>query len=591
MTYNHDVRSLFLLLAVGLAYALLRGWPETWHAILRIFLAGSVLVAGLCFFHKQSLASVPASTPRRERGLLDLLTITAAIAGIECLLLAFLATGPANAKKIAEKLDETLHPESYRIQTTSNESSRSGSRVLISGNSLPEHHRTRSITEGKEAFQSNKPEVYLWPKGPKDTALLLKQTPYLRLFTLARYQNGTWNALALPPKTHQAQNGIVTLSSADNLGEIIRASVYHLPNLGSQGLAISPPKLLSITQESIRQTGPATFRLPPLAEDQKSYRYEITSSPRHLWMLPPEIELTIDETGLDPAYLELPQDPGIEEALRDITRNLNGGVRERLAGIKQSLSENQHYSLTPYNPDRIDPLTNFLMGSREGSCDHFSTAAALLARAAGIPSRVAYGWRGGKHFSTKNLFVFRGREAHAWTEIHLANFGWVTFETTPPGQSQGSISQAGINEQPPDSEDLIFDEEGDDELFARFKPYFLGATGVILLGFCILLILRQPKTTEISSHPSASFLPQSPSYLEFFRRACEGVKHPMPAGRTLRKHVETLRATADAPPFLEELLDYHYSVTYSGQKRAKLVEKKLITQLKEWERVSRSPQK
>ena len=70
-------------------------------------------------------------------------------------------------------------------------------------------------------------------------------------------------------------------------------------------------------------------------------------------------------------------------------------------------------------------MENFLFEEKRGHCEYFATAGALMARALGLPSRVAYGWAGGTWYDDAGLFVFRANEAHAWTEVWLENFGWV----------------------------------------------------------------------------------------------------------------------------------------------------------------------
>jgi hypothetical protein len=87
----------------------------------------------------------------------------------------------------------------------------------------------------------------------------------------------------------------------------------------------------------------------------------------------------------------------------------------------------------------IDPVAAFLR-ERRGFCQQFASAYALMARAVGLPSRVAVGFTPGDRLvDDPTRFVVRGRHAHAWPEVQLPGVGWVAFEPTPGrGDPQGT---------------------------------------------------------------------------------------------------------------------------------------------------------
>ncbi|MDY6862214.1 MAG: transglutaminase domain-containing protein, partial [Thermodesulfobacteriota bacterium] len=69
--------------------------------------------------------------------------------------------------------------------------------------------------------------------------------------------------------------------------------------------------------------------------------------------------------------------------------------------------------------------------TRSGHCEYFATAAALLLRKAGVPSRYITGYAVNERSGNKNVFLVRGRHAHAWTLAHVDG-KWQYFDTTPP---------------------------------------------------------------------------------------------------------------------------------------------------------------
>jgi transglutaminase-like putative cysteine protease len=88
------------------------------------------------------------------------------------------------------------------------------------------------------------------------------------------------------------------------------------------------------------------------------------------------------------------------------------------------------YTLTPpllVTPDTVD---EFLFATRSGFCEHYSSAFAVLMRAAGIPARVVTGYQGGEVNVLGNYLIVRQAEAHAWTEVWLKNEGWLRVDPT-----------------------------------------------------------------------------------------------------------------------------------------------------------------
>jgi len=88
-----------------------------------------------------------------------------------------------------------------------------------------------------------------------------------------------------------------------------------------------------------------------------------------------------------------------------------------------------YYTLSP-PPLGNDPVDEFLFGTRRGFCEHFSSAFTVLMRAAGIPARVVTGYLGGELNALSPHMTVRQSDAHAWSEIWLADRGWVRVDPT-----------------------------------------------------------------------------------------------------------------------------------------------------------------
>ncbi len=87
------------------------------------------------------------------------------------------------------------------------------------------------------------------------------------------------------------------------------------------------------------------------------------------------------------------------------------------------------YSLTP-PPLARDSVDDFLFATREGYCEHFASAFAVMMRSAGVPARVVTGYQGGFFNRIGEYWLIRNSDAHAWTEVWLEGRGWVRIDPT-----------------------------------------------------------------------------------------------------------------------------------------------------------------
>lgn len=78
---------------------------------------------------------------------------------------------------------------------------------------------------------------------------------------------------------------------------------------------------------------------------------------------------------------------------------------------------------------------------RHGYCEQFATAMALMGRAVGIPSRVVLGFTAGTPVNSTTVQVL-SRNAHAWVEMWVPQFGWMAFDPTP----RSGYAAATVNE-------------------------------------------------------------------------------------------------------------------------------------------------
>ncbi|MHB8294952.1 MAG: transglutaminase TgpA family protein [Acidimicrobiales bacterium] len=138
-------------------------------------------------------------------------------------------------------------------------------------------------------------------------------------------------------------------------------------------------------------------------------------------------------------YLQLPRLPAkVVDLARQIVAGQHSAYGKALA-LQSFFRHNFSYNLNVSEGSSTKALVNFLFVTRSGYCQQFAGAYAVLARAVGLPARVAVGFTTGK-LVAKDTYAVTGLDAHAWPEVLLAPYGWVSFEPTPGRGEPGTRS-------------------------------------------------------------------------------------------------------------------------------------------------------
>jgi len=114
----------------------------------------------------------------------------------------------------------------------------------------------------------------------------------------------------------------------------------------------------------------------------------------------------------------------------------------RLAALRAWLQQQGlRYTLSPplLQGDVVD---DFLFSSRQGFCEHFASAFATLARAAGLPARIVVGFQGGEFNAGGQFWLVRSSDAHAWTEVWLQG-RWQRVDPTALVAPSRIVSEVG----------------------------------------------------------------------------------------------------------------------------------------------------
>jgi len=133
-----------------------------------------------------------------------------------------------------------------------------------------------------------------------------------------------------------------------------------------------------------------------------------------------------------PNDIELPPDfpQTVRSLAQQITARANGPY-ERALALQDFFRKpgNFTYTLDTKLDDSTNAIVQFLQ-ERRGFCEQFAATFAAMARAVGVPARVAVGYQPGT-LEADNLYHVTNRNAHAWPEVWINGAGWIPFEPTP----------------------------------------------------------------------------------------------------------------------------------------------------------------
>ena len=147
----------------------------------------------------------------------------------------------------------------------------------------------------------------------------------------------------------------------------------------------------------------------------------------------------------DPRYLQLPDE--ITPRTLELASELIAGLEspyERAEAIANYLRANYTYDENYTRaPENWDPVDWFLFEEQKGVCTNFNSAFVILARAAGLPARMVFGYAVD---SDEWLQTVNASQAHAIAEVCFEGLGWVSFDATGTGGPPVDLDGDGMSD-------------------------------------------------------------------------------------------------------------------------------------------------
>ena len=180
-----------------------------------------------------------------------------------------------------------------------------------------------------------------------------------------------------------------------------------LPTIGEFRTRLTP-EMQILANDLVRQ------RLRYEMRSYTSYRFnaDASESERQRWL------------GLPPTFN--PRTLQLADEIRSLGENDAGRVRAVLDHLRRGGYE---YTLSPPRLGR-NSIDELLFDTRQGYCEHYSSAFVFLMRALDVPARVVTGYQGGERNPVDGFLTIRQSDAHAWAEVWLQGRGWVRVDPT-----------------------------------------------------------------------------------------------------------------------------------------------------------------
>ncbi len=132
-------------------------------------------------------------------------------------------------------------------------------------------------------------------------------------------------------------------------------------------------------------------------------------------------------------YLQLPRN--LDRRIPAMARDWAGAAEqgEKAETVVELLRRRYDYST--FSSAKRHSLEEFLFDTRSGNCEYFASAAAILLRTLGIPTRLVTGFAASDWNEFGGFWDIRQSDAHAWIEAYLPPRGWIAFDPTPPSET------------------------------------------------------------------------------------------------------------------------------------------------------------
>lgn len=264
----------------------------------------------------------------------------------------------------------------------------------------------------------------------------------------------------------------------------------------------------------------------------------------------------------------------IEQVVRELKLDELPDIESKLVRLKQWFASNFSYTLDLTIQQRPSPaptaLSQFLTDVRAGHCEYFASAATLILREAGVPTRYAIGYAVIEQDLARGDYVIRGSHSHAWCRVwDTERRAWFDFDPTPPGWYDGFPRSDTWSQKFQDwlkriREDFyLWRTNPDNEVLLM---WVIVGIGLLLGGWVVSRLWRSRDRIEDAAgqlHQWDGDVVLTPLHgLERLLRMQLG---PRPLGQTFVHWLGALHDRIEDPAMLDEMIALHQQLRFDPQ--------------------------
>jgi len=283
-------------------------------------------------------------------------------------------------------------------------------------------------------------EIVMRVRAESDTDKLGEQ--YFRGVALDTFDNRSWSKSRNAREPYvRGEREIIQVDNASGREKLVSHTIFLEP--------LDTPVLFAMPRAvAFRGNFPMLYRDPygsisNVAVTERS-SYTVFSDRSQ----PPTERLREDDVAYGDGirnYLQLPPDE--DKRIYDLAYQISSPESNRYdkaKAVENYLQNNYGYTLEQ-KASGEEPLSDFLFNVREGHCEYFASAMAVMLRTQGIATRIVNGFHGGDYNDAVDMTVIRQRHAHSWVEVYFPKENtWVTFDPTPFSSDGGAGSLGGF---------------------------------------------------------------------------------------------------------------------------------------------------
>ena len=297
---------------------------------------------------------------------------------------------------------------------------------------------------------------------------------YWRSFAYDTYTGLGWRTSETEPEFYDADQALQANRAPGHI--MIQQNVHPVEDLNGTIYAAGEPVTFDIQSEAAWRSSSDLFGI----QSDQTVAYQALS------LIPVVNERTLRAAGqrypdwIRERYLTLPSN--VPDRVKALAIELTASEPtpfDRAKTIERYLRTFPYTLDVPRPPLSQDVADYFLFDLKKGYCDYYATAMVVLARAAGVPARLATGYANGTYNLNSKRFVVTEADAHSWVEVYFPNIGWVPFEPTA-GRPPLDREKTSTATQPPESFTPTVQQE---RSMLRAWRWLLGGLGLaVILG-------------------------------------------------------------------------------------------------------------